>query len=464
MSEPTNTLYLGDCLDVLATLPPDSIDTCITDPPYGLKFMGKQWDHGVPGVPFWEAVLRVLKPGGHLLAFGGTRTYHRQTCAVEDAGFETRDCIQWLYGTGMPKSHNLSKAMDKAAGAAREVIGSKAGLPGYREGPTGDNDVYGAGMANGSASCVITAPATENAKLWDGWGTGLGPGNEPIVVALKPLDGTYVANALKHGVAGLHIDGARIPSERIVRSRNTSFGGESPNVLGGAKDEYVVSVNDKGRWPKNVILSHSPDCGEQCAPGCPVRLLDEQSGVLKSGSTKAGSFCQESTLLYSPGTTKHVDRKASKGGASRFYYTAKPGAAQRDLGLEGWHQQATGFPMRSADKSSDSTGGDATKTHRATKRANVHPTVKPIEIMRYLMRLTATPTGGIVLDPFMGSGTTGMAAALEGRSFVGVEKESKYMEIARARIAWARKEAGYDTDTLLDAIKARLQHLRGHHE
>lgn len=442
MTQPTSVLHLGDCLDVLATMDPNSLDTCISDPPYGLSFMSREWDHGVPGTPFWSAVLRVLKPGATLLAFGGARTYHRLACAIEDAGFEIKDCLQWLYGTGMPKSLNISKAFDKSAGAEREVIGPVV-LP--RSLPRS----LPSGVAMGGAwqkAPNITTPATENAMIWDGWGSGLKPAYEPIIVAMKPLDGTYVANALAHGVAGLNIDGCRIVS--------------------GSGSHNDIGKTTKGRWPANVILSHSPDCVEVCAPDCPVGILDEQSGFSQS---RVGGSAGCRPLSWSTGRQdggyvggtfkKRVPRqgRSDKGGASRFFYTSKASRKERELGLDGWAEQPGGFPMRSTSAASDSTGDDGTKTHRKTTRANIHPTVKPMSIMRYLMRLTATPTGGVVLDPFMGSGTTGMAAALEGRSFVGIEKNPKYLAIARARVQWARNEAGYSTDTLTAAIRARME-------
>lgn len=350
--------YLGDCLEVLATLPENSIDTCICDPPYGIKFMSKTWDHGVPGVPFWSAVFRVLKPGATLMAFGGTRTYHHLTCAIEDAGFEIRDCVAWWYGSGMGLGANIGKA-------------------------TGD-------------------------EQWDGWGTKLKAAHEPIVVAMKPLDGTYAANALKHGVAGLHIDGGRVGTTGGTKAVNFTEESKQPGLVsrsGSGKHNDVVKI-PKDRWPANVILSHSTGCGDSCTQDCPTQGLSE------------------------------VQRS--------YFYTAKASSRERDFGLEGFAVKQAGFPMRSVDKPSDSAGGDNTKTHRKTTRANIHETVKPIAIMRYLMRLTATPTGGVVLDPFMGSGSTGMAAVMEGRGFVGIEKEPEYIKIARARISWAQKQGTGD--------------------
>ena len=442
------TIHIGDCLDVLATLPADSIDTCITDPPYGLSFMSAAWDHGVPGVPFWQAVLRVLKPGAHLLAFGGTRTYHRQTVAIEDAGFEIRDCLQWLYGTGMPKSHNLSKAMDKVAGAEREIIGPN---PNSRE-----SDLLTIGP---SSFTNISAPATPLARLWEGWGTGLKPAYEPVVLAMKPLDGTNVHNASKWGVAGLNIDGARIPSDGS--HKRTYQPGNFARAVPVAGGSGFQPSNKEGRWPANVLLTHSPDCIEHCAPDCPVGILDGQSGhsvssdaVRRNKALISGKYGEAFGVEKANSTGGHAD----SGGASRFFYTSKAGRKERELGLDGWHEKAAGFPMRSASEASTSEGGDGTKTHRATKRANIHPTVKPLAIMQYLMRLTATPTKGSVLDPFMGSGTTGMAALLEGRTFIGIEKNPEYAAIARARIKWAYNQT-HPENPVHAALRARLEAL-----
>ena len=357
-------LYLGDCRDVLLDL--DPVETCITDPPYGLAFMGRQWDHGVPAAETWERVKAALKPGGSLLAFGGTRTWHRLAVAIEDAGFELKDSLMWLYSQGFPKSLNISKAIDKAAGVEREVVGTyvhpRDGCP-YRDDAPDQPQGEGSSFASGVRSPVITAPATDQAKLWDGWNSALKPSFEPIILAMKALDGTYANNALAHGVAGLNIDGCRIEGVK----RNPNFRAPlSSGVFGGAKNENLVGWDSsKGRWPANVVLD------EEAA-----RLLDEQSG-----------------------------------GASRFLYCAKSSRAER------------------------SGSGDIT---------NNHPTVKPLDLMRWLCRLTETPTKGTVLDPFMGSGTTGVAAVLEGRPFIGIELEEDSFWTAVERIKRAGALPGED--------------------
>lgn len=520
----TANLLHGDCKEVLATLPENSIDTCVTDPPYHLKsivkrfgkpgsapakegsdgryarvskgFMGKEWDGG--DIAFrketWEAVYRVLKPGAMLLAFGGTRTYHRLTCAIEDAGFDIRDCIFWIYGSGFPKSHNL------------KIDG------------------------------------------WDGWGTTLKPAAEMICVAMKPLDGTFAQSAEKWGVAGLNIDGGRIPTgELITNHARTSDGAKSKGIYGDSSEQrtHQTSGQRLGRWPANVILDEVA-----------ARVLDEQSGVSTSrqgkprGTKKKGLFANSE---FNKVGTEHNDT----GGASRFFYVAKASKSERWIYLtcnceavilgtwvnEG-HDQAeqTDATLPPRDISEDTladdydsstllfgrpstensqadiqstismeikqttaskisaplpqqnisesaqgasgeteSGGSRVESVASTKRLteivgtylpkdglstgvvvpatlassfaksvcvkcgepvkiHSHPTQKPIALMRYLCKLTATPTGGTVLDPFMGSGTTGMAAVMEGRDFVGIEKELEYVEISKRRIDWAKSK------------------------
>jgi site-specific DNA-methyltransferase (adenine-specific) len=372
----------------------NSIETCITDPPYGLEFMAKEWDHGVPGVPFWEQVLRVLKPGGSLLAFGGTRTHHRLMVAIEDAGFELRDCLMWLYGSGFPKSHDISKAIDKSN------------------------------------------PATEDAKTWNGWGTALKPAWEPILLAMKPREGTFAENALEHGVSGLNIDGTRLPIRDDERQLIDNRSGVSDDKRGtiyhrgfGIKEagEKFIS-HQQGRWPANLILD------EEAA-----KLLDEQSGNRKAGGELVGtapsrSGEHETYHLY---PDKRIFNSYSDyGGASRFFYVAKAHRSERNAGLD----------------MGDETVNDGRNTpidnpyqRGETLRQNLHPTIKPLSLMRYLVRLTKTPTGGMVLDPFMGSGSTGMACMIEGRDFIGIEIDKTYLETARQRIEhWEKQNVQLD--------------------
>jgi site-specific DNA-methyltransferase (adenine-specific) len=312
----------GNALSV--PLADESVDTIITDPPYGLTFMGKDWDRGVPGEPFWREAFRVAKPGTFLLAFGGTRTFHRLTCAIEDAGWEVRDCMMWLYGSGFPKSHNLKGE-------------------------------------------------------FKGYGTALKPAWEPIIVAMKPLDGTFAHNAEAHGVAGLWIDGGRIGTSdgysenAVTQGINTSRTSYAPAYV---RRKFVPSPS--GRWPANLIL-------------------DEAAGGMLDAQIE---------------------------GASRFFYCAKASKAEREAGL------------RDGGVGALRDGGRKT----TAPRANHHPTVKPVSLMRYLVRLTKTPTGGVVLDPFCGSGTTGVACAMEGRDFVGIELNPEYAKIARRRCEHAHEK------------------------
>lgn len=367
-------------------------------------FMGKAWDGSkiAYDVGLWAEVLRVLKPGGHLLAFGGTRTYHRMACAIEDAGFEVRDSIHWIYGSGFPKSLDVSNAIDKAAGAEREVVRPVAIPRGRRDGTIdlrgGWQDVP-----------MVTAPATDAAHQWAGWGTALKPAHEPVVVARKPIHGTVAANVLAHGTGAINVDGCRVKGEGRPQQ----------------------SVNDAGRWPPNILLSHAPDCGDECAEGCAVAEMDGQSGTLKSGNRKAGEYETQGYMGAKANPMPSI--VGDTGGASRFFpvfrYQAKASRADRDAGLEA-------FPIRIARSALNTKNGQAERMDGAPSaiRANTHPTVKPTELMRWLVRLV-TPPGGLVLDPFTGSGSTGVAAVAEGFRFAGVELSPEYAEIARARVA-----------------------------
>lgn len=451
------TIINADCRDAMRGLDPCSVDSIVTDPPYGLSFMGKDWDHGVPGEHFWREALRVAKPGAHLLAFGGTRTFHRLAVAIEDAGWEIRDTLAWVYGSGFPKSLDVSKAIDKmdaseeqerrrlrftawvrstgatskqidlATGtnmgghyttaasqpaimtrehleacrhllgdvpewvereadirsvesrnfAEREVVGQKSGLNGSGFGNVGH------GLS--STSIPITAPATDAARQWSGWGTALKPAYEPVIVARRPLQGTVAANVLAWGTGAMNVDGCRVGTETIQTNRYTP-GRDMTSFQGSqAGNEYVSSTHSV-RWPANFIHDGS----------------DEVVGLL--------------------------------GEAARFFYCPKASKADRDEGCEGLDEFACG--MMEDDNYDIKTGSG---NSRNTRRRNHHPTVKPTDLMRYLCRLV-TPPGGVVLDPFMGSGSTGKAAVLEGFRFIGIDLSAEYVEIARARIAHAQHD------------------------
>jgi len=421
-----HTLYCGDCLDILPTLAANSVDTIITDPPYGLSFMGKDWDHGVPGVAFWAEALRVAKPGAMLLAFGGTRTFHRLTCAIEDAGWEVRDCLMWLYGSGFPKSLDISKAIDKAAGAEREIVGRKTGRSASPVSDMRGGKMHAGGTKAGSFDAsAITAPATSAAQQWHGWGTALKPAWEPIILAMKPLDGTFAENAQRWGVAGINVDGGRIETDDVIRSsHNVTIGGNG--IYGGGKPAKTGALPGQGRWPANLLLDEAA-----------ARALDAQSGERPSGGKKGGygPGAADGGMWSQSGPRPCGLTHGDTGGASRFFYVAKASRAERNAGLEGMEAKPAGA-LKSGDggwRNEENRGRKPRHEEQLTAQ-NHHPTVKPIALMRYLCKLTATPTGGVVLDPFMGSGTTGIAALQEGRDFIGIEREAEYVEIARRRI------------------------------
>lgn len=449
-------LIHGDCLEVLKGMSDNSVDSIVTDPPYGLSFMGKKWDYDVPDQAIWEECLRVLKPGGHLLAFSGTRTQHRMAVRIEDAGFEIRDMIAWVYGSGFPKSMDVSKAIDKmdAADARRErqlrftewmrstgltsteinrITDTSMGghyttaasqpsvatrehfeklrphfgvdVPEWVEQMVDERtvesenfkrrEVVGRSESTAATGGVygeygkgfdITAPATDAARQWKGWGTALKPALEPITVARKPFKGTVAANVLEWGTGAINIDGCRVVGN--VWTRRTPY---KDNIKGGqlhaAKSESTYacgpqSGNELGRWPANLIHDGS----------------DEQTGML--------------------------------GAAARFFYCAKASKRDRDEGLDGFEAAKTTFAAGTGLRNN----GDGTPRNQTPSNKNIHPTVKPTELMAYLCRLV-TPPGGVVLDPFMGSGSTGKAAVREGFRFIGIEMDANYLAIAEARIA-----------------------------
>lgn len=423
-------LVHGDCLEKMRALGNNTVDAVVTDPPYGLSFMGKHWDYEVPSVEIWKEVLRVLKPGGHLLSFAGTRTYHRMAARIEDAGFEIRDMVSWIYGQGFPKSLDVSKAFDKAAGAERELLHTRA--KSVSRGATGGASNGGTpGGYNLGGSVPITAPATDLAKQWEGWGTALKPALEPICLARKPLIGTVVENVREHGTGGLNIDACRVgfasegdkaaaaaAAHRLCRDQNTGRTAYGRFENGEASLAPYLEKMNQGRWPSNVILDEEAG-----------KVMDEQSGYLHgNGTTRNGS-----SSLFGSGAGDSAQRPGDKigGGASRFFYCAKVSSKERNAGLEGMPKV-----QRSQIASKDGGGGgwakDAEKNPNLP-RANHHPTVKPIKLMEYLCKLV-TPPGGIVLDPFMGSGSTGIAARSLGFTFIGIERDAEYFKIAESRI------------------------------
>lgn len=448
------TIYHGDCRAVMAELEPASIDAIVTDPPYGLEFMGKEWDRGVPGKEFWSAALRVAKPGAHFLTFGGTRTFHRLTCAIEDAGWEIRDCLMWLYGSGFPKSLDVSKAIDKrkdwralrelqsAVRVARSELGisqSEAArrmelmgkdeslggggfmwfetgqkIPTKKQWPDlkrvlGLSDKFDAAFEAAEREIVetrvdrggrtvpflaankneghefdVTAPATDAAKEWQGWGTALKPAWEPIILAHKPLVGTVAENVQEFGTGAINVDGCRIEGRERTEYGLSGARRSQGNTYGDTADTPVDFDASKGRWPANLLLDEDA-----------AAMLDEQSGeTVSPGKVTRGG---NRSMAFGMGRQEQVNCPSDSGGASRFFYTAKASKADR--------------------------GAD-----------NDHPTVKPTDLMRYLVRLIAPP-GALVLDPFMGSGPTIYAAKEEGCRALGIEQDEKWCEIAARRLA-----------------------------
>ena len=480
MTPQKNTIFCGGNLEVVASWPSNCISAVLTDPPYGLGFMGKDWDtfkqenvnlpkttkltyktdykNGVPvrrknpemvtrdsgarragsydlsrnpefqqWFTVWaKAMLRITKPGGFLLCFGGTRTYHRLACAIEDAGWEIRDCMMWLYGSGFPKSHNISKAIDKAAGAKRKSLG----ISSNNRDRTKHN--YNS-VGNVGSHAEITVPATSLAEVWEGYGTALKPAWEPIIVAMKPLDGTFAHNAERHGVAGLNIDGGRIGTEKRFNQKAGNPTDKDTAAFRAIPNPHNYQGSEcQGRWPANLILDEEAGA-----------ILDEQSGDRKGWT---GQFHNEfnpygGNALQKSKTTrkgKHEGYKDS-GGASRFFYCAKTSRKERNMGMENCEDKllarsggAQGAESRGEKEYLQKSIG----LNRVAVVKNNHPTVKPLALMKYLCTLLKMPSADqIILDPFLGSGTTGMACKELGIDFIGIEKEPEYCEIAVKRIA-----------------------------
>jgi DNA modification methylase len=415
----TNQIYHGKMEDVLKDFPDNFCDSVVTDPPYGLSFMGKHWDYDVPTVEQWKEAFRVLKPGGFLLAFGGTRTYHRMVVNIEDAGFEIRDQIQWLYGSGFPKSLDISKAIDKQAGAEREYVGEKIRIGDKKTYPL--NSVFENHTCYGEygQSMAITAPATDAAKQWEGYGTALKPANEPICVARKPVEGTVAENVLKYGTGGLNIDGCRIEVDKNIdasqlRTMNRSKKENNGWGMNSSESDTPNVINEKGRFPANVILDEF--MGAE---------LDKQTGNLKSGEP-CGVKKAKNNIYGEYGTGIDITGYGDEGGASRFFYCPKPDAFERNKGLKNFEaKEGCGSYEFRVDGSLD---GSKTRPKR-----NHHPTVKPIDLMRYLVRLV-TPKGGICLDPFCGSGTTLIAAKMELMNYIGIDMDESHIPLAEARV------------------------------
>ena len=414
-------IITGDCLEVMKDMPDDSVDSIITDPPYGLKFMGKKWDYEVPSVEIWQECLRVLKPGGTALIFAGSRTQHRMAINVEDAGFELFDCIMWIYGSGFPKSLNIGKAIDKMQGNERDVIGVA------RE---GRSDELNWGMKpNGKIS--------KGSSGWDGHGTQLKPAYEPIICARKSCERTYAENALEYGVAGLNIDGGRIGysdgddslQKGLDRAKTPRANIKGGNLCSyGGRTEIIPSgMTSKGRFPANIIHDGS----------------DEVVGLFPNTGNNFRENKGHVLGIFGNGKQTTGHGQNDSGSAARFFYCAKASKAERDMGCEDLVEKER------VDYGGFHSEKGLIENHRNPENRlpakNNHPTVKPLKLMEYLCTLTKTPTGGMVLDPFAGSGTTGIACKNTGREFVGIEKIPEYAEIARKRIASTDKQPGLFT-------------------
>jgi hypothetical protein len=473
-------IYHGDCREVMATMDAASVDAIVTDPPYGLAFMGKGWDHAVPGVEFWAEALRVAKPGAHLVAFGGTRTFHRLACAIEDAGWEMRDCLSWLYGSGFPKSHNLAVAFDKQDGMAARGVGfTTAGYTASATVPGGMHKEH--------------VGKSDLARQWQGWGTALKPAWEPIILARKPLVGTVAANVAAHGTGALNVDGCRIEGKldgdpnRFAKTNGGEF---------VAFSKSAPVVRSEGRWPANVVLDE--DAAAQV--GEPSRFFytakasrsEREAGLDRTCTVKhITGLCEtdnealvaslrratsdtptvswltdesgESIMGLCPSDSLSTTLTAiSKITTSEICNWWTPSHTSESTEDASWWTASGGSRAESAESANPlnpSTTSDGTalalgasgvvSTMLSTisdganwkPLTNVHSTVKPIALMRWLCRLV-TPPGGVVLDPFTGSGTTGCAAVLEGFGFVGIEREAEYVAIAERRIAhWERERA-----------------------
>ena len=462
----TIRLLCGDALEQLRLLEENSVDAVVTDPPYGINFMGKAWDgaaiiqaarrnaearaprtdgrtvprdglaayagsydlslNGNRAFQAWcetwaAESLHVAKPGAHLLAFGGTRTFHRLACAIEDAGWEIRDCLMWVYGSGFPKSLDVSKAIDKAAGAERvdAIKGGHLGIStGGGDAPNEASLRFPTPHAIDRGALSRGTPATDAARQWQGWGTGLKPAWEPIILARKPLDGTVAENVQKWGTGALNIDGCRVsagdfePKDRVGAAKLM----EDRPWQQQQREEgrpRIVEGNSLGRWPANLIHDGSEEV---------VGMFPQsQAGKETQSRGTGGIWSGESNRPCGP-------QYGDLGSAARFFYCAKASKEDRNEGLE------VVPPRRDSDREKrDGVGGDNPRNRTNKPRQNLHPTVKPTSLMCYLCRLV-TPPGGTALDPFMGSGSTGKACVLEGFAFIGIDNVPEYVEIARRRI------------------------------
>lgn len=409
------TIYYGDNADVLPSL--SNLDCCVTDPPYGLSFMGKEWDYDVPSKETWAHILNSLKPGAHLLSFFGSRTYHRGVCNIEDAGFEIRDMVEWVYGSGFPKSLDISKALDKMGGTYIKGIVS----PNSRNKRHSPSGCFGDTLKD----MTVDEPQSPSAILWQGWGTALKPAHEPIVLARKPLIGTVASNVLAYGTGGINIDGCRVEAgidyAETERINDHAFGGSSVFPSGKLKPGFKPSL---GRFPANLIHDGSEEV-LACFPNV-------KTGEIKPNQCKFGG-------IFGNGKLVPASHQSSDGSASRFFYCAKASKSERDAGCEELPDiEATEMTGRQEGSAgllrvrADGSIGENPYAGKSGKAHNNHPTVKPLALMEYLIKLV-TPPNGVILDPFAGSGSTGVAAKKLGFKCVLIERDEKSCEIAAKR-------------------------------